>query len=210
MKIAIIGTGAVGVAIARGLQKTSHEVVMGTRRPDAEDVLALCRETGAKADLPRLAADAAEMIVIALPFHAAEAAVRDLGSQSGKIVIDCMNPLGMVDGSLQLTLGHSTSGGEILQSWLPDTRVVKALNQVGAEIMAENDGLPHRPVQFMAGDDEKAKSSVAAVLGEMGFDAHDAGDLSKARILEPFAMVWINQALFQGKGRTWAFAAVDA
>ena len=61
---------------------------------------------------------------------------------------------------------------------------------------------------FMAGDDPAAKSAVAALLTDLGFEALDAGDLIKARLLEPFAMVWINQALIQGKGRNWAFAAV--
>jgi hypothetical protein len=50
---------------------------------------------------------------------------------------------------------------------------------------------------------------VASVLSDLGFEALDAGDITKSRILEPFGMVWINQALIQGKGRNWAFAAVS-
>ena len=50
---------------------------------------------------------------------------------------------------------------------------------------------------------------MAALLRDLGFDPHDAGDLTKARLLEPFGMVWINQALIRGKGRDWAFAAVS-
>jgi len=106
-------------------------------------------------------------------------------------------------------LGHTTSGGETVAAWLPGARVVKALNQVGAEMMADNAGLPHRPVMFMAGDDAEAKASVAAVLSDLGFEPLDAGDMTKARLLEPFGMVWINQALLRGKGRNWAFAAVE-
>jgi predicted dinucleotide-binding enzyme len=92
---------------------------------------------------------------------------------------------------------------------LPDARVVKTLNQVGAEMMADSSRLPHRPVMFMAGNDAAAKTSVASVLSDLGFEALDAGDITKSRILEPFGMVWINQALIQGKGRNWAFAAVS-
>jgi predicted dinucleotide-binding enzyme len=86
---------------------------------------------------------------------------------------------------------------------------VKTLNQVGAEIMANNAGMPHRPVMFMAGDDTQAKGIVATVLTDLGFEPLDAGDITKSRLLEPFGMVWINQALPRGKGRTWAFAAVE-
>ncbi|WP_128515001.1 NADPH-dependent F420 reductase [Tabrizicola thermarum] len=210
MRIAIIGTGNVGSAIARGLRGKGHTVLLGARDSQADDLAALAAATGATPKLPAEAAAEADIIVLALPWGAAESAVKALGPLTGKTVIDCMNPLGMVDGALGLTWGHSTSGGEIVQGWLPGAHVVKTLNQVGAEIMAKNDHLPHRPVMFMAGDDAGAKAQVAALLTDLGFEALDAGDITKSRLLEPFGMVWINQALFRGKGRSWAFAAVSA
>ncbi|MGH6972026.1 MAG: hypothetical protein ACREEQ_10490, partial [Caulobacteraceae bacterium] len=65
-------------------------------------------------------------------------------------------------------------------------------------------------VMFMAGDDAAAKTAVARLLTDLGFEALDAGGLAKARILEPLAMVWINQALAQGMGPRWALAAIRA
>ncbi len=209
MQIAIIGTGHVGSAIARGLKGLSHSVILGARDPQAAEVVTLAAETGAVVALPAEAAARADLVILALPWAAAEAAVKGLGDLAGKIVIDCMNPLGMVDGALGLTLGHSTSGGEIVAGWLPGALVVKTLNQVGAEIMARNHHLAHRPVMLMAGDSDAAKASVATILTDLGFEPLDAGGLSKARLLEPFGMVWINQALMRGKGRDWAFAAVQ-
>lgn len=209
MRIAIVGTGNVGGAIVRGLTGKGHHVTLGARNTGAAAVVALAAETGAAVARPAEAAAAAEIVVLALPWGAAEAAVDGLGDLAGKVVIDCMNPLGMVDGALGLTRGHTTSGGEAVQSWLPQAHVVKTLNQVGAEIMAKNDHLPHRPVMFMAGNDAAAKTQVARVLTDLGFEPLDAGDITKARLLEPFGMVWINQALFRGKGRAWAFAAVE-
>ncbi len=209
MRVAIIGTGKVGSAIARGLKGKDHAVALGARDPQAPDVVALASETGATPMLPPAAAETADVIVLALPWAVSESAVTALGSLSGKTVVDCMNPLGMVDGALALTVGHGASGGEIVQGWLPDAHVVKALNQVGAEIMARNDHLPQRPVMFMAGNDEAAKAQVAVLLTDLGFAALDAGDLTKARLLEPFGMVWINQALFRGKGRNWAFSTTE-
>lgn len=210
MRIAIIGTGSVGRALARGLRKASHPVVLGTRDPSDGTMRTFAGEVGATLTSPAEAAGSAELVILALPWNAAEGAVKALGNLSGKIVIDCMNPLGMVDGALGLTVGHTTSGGEMVASWLPGTRVIKTLNQVGAEIMADNAGMKHRPVMFMAGDDAGAKAAVAVVLRDLGFAALDAGDITKSRLLEPFGMVWINQALLRGKGRSWAFAAVDA
>lgn len=209
MHIAIIGSGNVGGAIARGLAGKGHSLTLGVRDPDSADVRALSDATGAAAALPDAAAAAADIVILALPWNVTQAVVESLGTLSGKIVVDCTNPLAMVDGTLQLEVGHSSSGGEMVQSWLPQARVVKTLNQVGAEMMADNTALPARPVMFMAGDDGDAKSDVANVLRDLGFAPHDAGDLTKARLLEPFGMVWINQALFRGKGRNWAFAAVE-
>jgi hypothetical protein len=209
MKIAIIGAGNVGSALAHGLKGKGHNVALGARDLDDASTRELATATGSMARTPQDAVSDADVVILALPWGAAEVAVRSLGDLSGKIVVDCMNPLGMVDGKLGLLLGHTTSGGEIVQGWLPRARVVKTLNQVGAEMMAANRGLPHRPVMFMAGNDAGAKATVSTLLGQLGFEPLDAGDITKSRILEPFGMVWINQALFQGKGRAWAFAAVS-
>lgn len=210
MKIAIIGTGNVGGALARGWSRAGHAIVLGVRDPANPQSAALARETRAEVKTPPDAAASGEVVVLALPWAVAESAVKALGSLKGKIVIDCMNPLAMRDGKLGLDRGFTTSGAETLAGWIADARVVKTLNQVGAAVMADNSTLPHRPVMFMAGNDAAAKSTVAALLADLGFEPLDSGDLTKARLLEPFGMVWINQALVQGKGRNWAFAAVSA
>ena len=209
MRIAIIGTGSVGAALARGLAGKGHDLTLGTRHPEDGTVRALAAGTGSRAVPPSDAVLAAEVVILALPWSAVETAVAGLGDLSGKIVIDCTNPLGRAGGGFGLTIGHTTSGGEIVQRLLPPARVVKTLNQVGAEIVAGNAHLPHRPVMFMAGDDAAAKSQVALLLRDLGFDPLDAGAIDKSRLLEPFALVWINQALARGKGRDWAFAAVS-
>ena len=59
---------------------------------------------------PPEAARNAEIVVLATPWPATEAAVKSLGDLSGKTVIDCTNPLGMGPDGLELVLGHTTSG----------------------------------------------------------------------------------------------------
>jgi NADPH-dependent F420 reductase len=207
MKIAIIGTGNVGSALARGWAGKGHELTLGSRDP--AKVAGLAAEVAAKVASPAEAAKGAEVVVLALPWPKAEEAVKALGDLSGKVVIDCMNPLGMVNGGLGLMLGYTVSAAEMVQGWLPGGKVVKSLNQVGAEVMQHARRMAHKPVQFVAGDDEGAKAQVMALLADLGFDPMDAGGLHQARILEPFAMVWINQSFARGKGRAWGFAAVD-
>ena len=165
---------------------------------------------GSRSSTPGIAEVAlwAEVIVLAVPFAAVEEVAGTIAPAKGKTVIDCTNPIMRSEDGLGLSIGHTTSGAELLQSALPDARIVKTLNQVGAEVMANATGFPHAPVQFVAGDQEEAKATAQILLTGLGFEALDAGGLSKARLLEPFALVWINQALVQGHGRDWAFGAM--
>jgi len=111
MKISIIGTGNVGSALARGLKKSSHTVVLGARDIANRATQDLAADVGAELASPAEAAKSAELVVLALPWNVAEAAVKALGDLAGKIVIDCMNPLGMIGGVLGLMLGYDQRRG---------------------------------------------------------------------------------------------------
>jgi len=208
MKIAVIGAGNVGRALGGGWAKAGHSIIFGVRDANKPEVKALCAKIGATAASPGDAAREGNIVVLALPWGVAENAVKSLGDLKGKVIVDCMNPLTMKDGALALERGYTTSGGEAVASWLPGAKVVKTFNQVGAEMMMAGARFETRPVMFLAGDDDGAKSTVSALVSELGFEALDAGALKQARILEPFAMVWINQALIRGLGRNWAFGVI--
>ena len=208
MKIAIIGAGNVGASIGRGWARKGHTVTFGVRDPDKPETKALANDLGASAVSPAAASEDADVIVLALPWRTAEDAVKPLGSLVGKTVIDCMNPLTMTPQGLDLDRGNDTSGAETVSAWLPKANVIKTLNQVGAEVMANTSGFPVPPVMFVAGDDDGAKAKAMTLVTDLGFEALDAGGLVMARLLEPFAMVWINQAFARGQGRHWAFGAL--
>jgi 8-hydroxy-5-deazaflavin:NADPH oxidoreductase len=208
MKIAVIGAGNVGSALGTGWAKAGRAIVFGARDVNKPELKSLCTRIGATAAPSAEAARQGDVVVLALPWTTAEGAVKALGDLTGKIVIDTMNPLAMKDGALGLDRGFTTSAGETVASWLPSAKVVKTFNQVGADMMTEGHRFETRPVMFLAGDDDGAKRTVGQLVGELGFEPLDAGGLRQARILEPFAMVWINQALARGFGRDWAFGVV--
>lgn len=72
--------------------------------------------------------------------------------------------------------------------------------------MADSSGLPLPPLVLVAGDDPAAKASLAPLLVDLGFEPRDAGPLASARLLEPPAILGIDQALARGAGRNWACA----
>jgi predicted dinucleotide-binding enzyme len=203
MRIAIIGAGNVGQALAGAWAKAGHRVQFGLRDPDSgkyRHVPAAQRST------PDAAAAAAEVIVLATPWPATEAAIRQLGDLKDKIVIDCTNPLTSGPGGLALALGFEVSGGERVAGWAKGASVFKTLNQTGAENMAKASAFALKPAMFIAGDEEEGKRRVMQLVGDLGFEPLDAGPLKQARLLEPLAMLWIDQALVRGRGRDFAFA----
>ena len=89
--IAVIGTGDVGSVLGRRWSEAGHTVIYGSRAPASARVRALLEATGpdARADTPAAAAAAAEVVVLAVPFHAVEALLPTLGDLGRRIVIDC-------------------------------------------------------------------------------------------------------------------------
>ena len=201
MKIAIIGAGNVGKALGGRFTKAGHDVTFGVRSPSDAKYADLKSKTA-----PRDAAAAAEIIVLSTPWPATESACRDLGSLAGKIVIDCTNPLAMGPNGLGLAVGHSTSGGEMVAGWCAGASVFKAFNTTGFGVMAAPERMMQRPVMFVAGEDTAKKPTVLKLVADTGFEAIDAGPLRNARLLEPYAMLWIDQAMVRGAGRDFAFA----
>jgi predicted dinucleotide-binding enzyme len=206
MRVAIIGAGNVGSALGRAWLRVGEDIVFGVPNPADPKYNSLPRE---RLRNPPKAAQNAEAVVLATPWPATEAALTGLGDLSGKVLIDCTNPLGMGRDGLELVLGHSRSGGEQVAAWARGAAVFKTLNQTGAENMEKASHYPIRPVMFVAGDDEGRKPIVLSLVTKLGFEAIDAGPLRIARLLEAYGMLWIDQALNRGRGRSFAFALTD-
>jgi len=208
MKIAIIGAGNVGGALGANWAQKGHDIIFGVRNPSAEKTQKLLAKIGSKARAasPAEAAASADVIVLATPWPETQAAVRSLGDLTGKIVLDATNPLTRGADGIALEIGHSTSGGEKVQGWAAGAAVFKTLNTTGFGNMTNPvfDGI--KSVMFVAGDAAAQKPKVMALIGDLGFEAIDAGPLRNARLLEAHAMLWIDLALARGQGGNFAFA----
>ena len=203
MHIAVIGGGGVGETLAKAWSRRGHTVSFGVRDPGSEKSKKLATSSGIAVKSNGDAAAAAQVVVLATLWQATREAVQSCGDLAGKIVIDCTNPL-KADFT-GLAVGHTTSGAEQVASWASGARVFKAMNQIGSNLMDDPELPGGRPVMFVAGGQE-GKGEVVNLVRELGFDTVDAGELTIARLLEPYAMLWIHLALRRGFGRNIAFA----
>ncbi|MDB5185217.1 MAG: DNA-binding protein [Candidatus Saccharibacteria bacterium] len=199
MKIGILGSGAVGVALAKGFMAEGHEVHIATREPDGEKGTTLKNELdGATVTDFAAAAAAGELLVLCVKAAGVEATIQalDAAALAGKVLIDTTNVMQQENG-LMIYAGDSTSVAEKLQALLPDTHVVKAFNTVGAAIMYKPD-LGETPTMFVAGNDESAKQQVAEIMGTFGWETLDTGPVVAARALEHLVTIWVNNAMANG------------
>jgi predicted dinucleotide-binding enzyme len=205
MKIAVIGAGSVGGTLGRRWAELGHAICFGVRDVANADVKALVGRIRGDARLASVgdAARDAEVVVLATPYQANSAAIAEAGDLSGKILIDVTNPVGA---DLTLAVGFNTSDAEQVAKLAPRARVYKAMNQVGFEVMANPVFAGGKPVMFVAGDEAAGKKVVLDLVSALGFDAIDAGELTVARLLEPFAMLWIHLMARRNLGRDFAFS----
>ncbi len=199
MKVAIIGAGNVGKALATSIGRAGHEVTISASTLQSAEAAA--QQTGATSAGDNVAAIAdASVVILAIPYgetgERVAAEIRD--AVAGKAVVDVSNPL-KPDYSGLVTEG--TSAAEEFQKLLPEAGVVKAFNT----IFATNQATPTREIDgYVAGDDAKAKQDVISLIESMGFTPLDVGPLSSARFLE--GMAFINIGLNAANGWSWTSA----
>jgi predicted dinucleotide-binding enzyme len=150
----------------------------------------------------RDAAKDADAVVLATPYAANAAAIVSAGDLSGKILMDVTNPIAA---NFSLAVGLTSSGAEEVAKLAPRARVFKAMNQVGFEVMADPAFAAGKPVMLVAGDDSAAKKIVLDLVSALGFEAIDAGELAIARLIEPYALLWIHLMARRNLGRQFAF-----
>jgi 8-hydroxy-5-deazaflavin:NADPH oxidoreductase len=210
MKIAVLGTGMVGQALAGKLSKLGHEVTVGTRDVEAtlartepgplgSPAFAVWQEAHPGVGL-ETAADAtaqAELIVNATNGAGSIAMLELAGEENlaGKVLIDIANPLDFSQGRPpSLFVSNTDSLGEQIQRRFPQTRVVKTLNTMNCEVMVDPRRVPGEHDVFLCGEDADANEHVAELLESFGWPAErirDLGGISSARGTEMYVALWL-------------------
>jgi len=179
--IGLIGSGHIGSTVARLAVAGGDDVVLSNSR-GPETLRELVDELGAaaRAATSAEAAAAGDIVVVTIPLKSyQQVPVEPL---RGKVVIDTNNYYPDRDGHIAELDDESTTTSELLQARLPESRVVKAFNNIYFEFLrsqARPSGSPERSVLAIAGDDAAAKRTVTEFLDRIGYDAYDVGPLAE-------------------------------
>lgn len=207
MRIAFIGYGNVGAPLADQLQRLGHEVTLAARDAASPAVQqALARNPALQVAGQAEAIARAELVFVATPFSVATTLLPTLAEAlAGKVVVDCTNPVGP---GLSHGLDSRQSGTALLQQALPASRLVKAFTIYGYENFDNNayPGYNVQPVMMYCGEEAAAKTLVAGLIAQLGWQPLDVGGLAQALHLEHMTLLWIRMVRAGGQSphRVWA------
>ena len=198
MKIAVIGNGNVGNALALRFAGAGHAVCIGVRRHEDPEVKKLEAIQHVRVVSIGDAAAASEVIVVATPAHIAVDLAPQLGNLHGKVLIDATN-------SIRTKPEPYATAFEAFKA-LTQAECMKCFNTTGFENM-QNPFYDNVPIDlFMAGSSARGKEVTRTLALSAGFgECYDFGGDDKVALLEQFALAWINLAIMQGHGRNIAF-----
>src|SRR4051812_11497394 len=179
--IGLIGSGNIGSTVARLAVDAGYDVVLSNSR-GPETLADLVAELGPRARAATAfdPAEAGDLVVVTVPLKN----YRDVPVEPlrGKVVIDTNNYYPDRDGHIAELDDESTTTSELLQAHLPESRVVKAFNNIIAShlrTLHRPAGHPERSVLAIAGDDDAAKRTAAEFIDSIGYDPYDVGPLSE-------------------------------
>jgi len=200
--IAVIGTGDMGDSLGPKLAGIGYRVIYGSRDPTRESLQALVERTGsgATAMTQKEAAQAADIVLLAVPWPPMEQVAQNLGNLDHKIVIDVSFPYRQgEDGYPEIMV--ETSSAEMIQAWNPGAKVVKWSLPTAHYIDAPLE-LGQRPANWIASDDREAKEMVARISAGIGQDPIDAGPLRLSRAIESEVLLFM-VPLYQRRQEGW-------
>jgi 8-hydroxy-5-deazaflavin:NADPH oxidoreductase len=190
MKLGIIGAGSLGTALGGRLGECGHTIMFGGG-PSARDAAVRHNaQFGSNAE----AAAFADVVVLAVPFAAVDAAVAEAGSLTGRVLWSCVNAL--KPDYTGLAIGFDNSAAEEIARRARGARVVAAVPPFAHAIATGQLSYDRdlEPTVFLCGDDAGAKRIVEALVRDLGAHPVDAGPLEASRLVEPAMMLAISIA----------------
>lgn len=197
MQIGILGSGVTAQTLGSKLVQIGHEVMLGSREEANPSSVTWARDAGQQHALYgtfRNAASFGEIIFNCTLGMSSLEALQMAGAENlkDKILIDTANPIDRSAGIWKLTVCNTDSLGEQIQRAFPETKVVKTLNTINANVIADPAKLPEMTDIFVSGNDLDAKATVIRLLREWFGWRHviDLGDITTSRGVEMYVLFW--------------------
>jgi len=178
MKVAVVGAGRIGGNVAAQLARSGHQVTVSFAR-DQERLRALAAAIGASAATPADAVAPAEVVVLSVPWDAIPAALEQAGPLDGKVVIDTTNQFGT--GPMP---GHGETAAAFNAARMPGARYTKSFNTLTSAFQERTAHDAPRVVQWICGDDDAAKTLVAGLVRDAGYEPVDLGGTRDCAVME--------------------------
>lgn len=192
MKIGILGTNNKAKALGNALTRKGYHVMFGSENIDESNELAGEMERYSQGGTIANTIHYGEIILFTYPFRKVESVFRNIDTYRGKIVVDCTNPF-RSEQSQELVFGHTSSGAEQMARMIPEATVIKAFNTAFDEHIEQGPYFGnHDATMFYCGDNAEAKTAVANLISDIGFEPVDAGPLSSSRMLEPMGKLLVH------------------
>jgi predicted dinucleotide-binding enzyme len=190
LKLGIIGAGSLGYALGERYAQCGHQIMFGGGTSAQDAAVRLKVDVGSNAE----AAAFGDVVILAVPFAAIDAALIDAGSLRGHLLWSCVNALR--PDYTGLAIGFDNSAAEEVARRAPGANVVAAVPPFASAIASGRFAYEGdlEPTVFICADDSAAKHVVADLVRELGAHPVDAGPLTAARLVEPAMMLIVSIA----------------
>ena len=189
MKVSVLGgTGEQGRGLAQRLARAGQSVMIGSRSADRAQSIAAEIGSGVAGGSNEDAARFGDIVIVAVPWDGHRELLESLASDlAGKIVVDCVNPLGFdKQGAFALPVEEG-SAAQQAASVLPDSSVVAAFHHISAVLLLDDSGSSIETDVLVLGDDRDATDAVQALAGRIdGIRGIYGGRLRNAGQVEAF------------------------
>ena len=189
MNVSVLGgTGEQGRGLAQRLARAGQSVMIGSRSADRAESIAAEIGSGVAGGSNEDAARFGDIVIVAVPWDGHRELLESLASDlAGKIVVDCVNPLGFdKQGAFALPVDEG-SAAQQAASVLPDSSVVAAFHHISAVLLLDDSVSSIETDVLVLGDDRDATDAVQALAGRIdGIRGIYGGRLRNAGQVEAF------------------------
>lgn len=189
-KVAVIGSGNIGKAVAANLVKGNRPVIIASRKTEDAEALAESLGVQATASTVKSAIEEADIIILAVWFDTIKELLKTYASEfQGKIIIDPSNPIAPDgEGGFKKIIGENESSGEILAGLIPKgATFAKAFGTLGAgSLKSEAHRTSEKAVLIYATDDTDINGKIEELIQDSGFIAFRVGGIDQSIRIEVF------------------------